>query len=292
MNKPGSEVDLIVVDWDGGEALNDCLHSIEVQTLRPSRVLIVDNGSRVPVYQRLSKNLLTIPYTLLRNDTNLGYTGGINRAMSEVRAPFVGWVNNNAVLSEKWLETLLPAVGSEGKVAGAQSIILRDKTTIDGAGITVDNGVFRLVGSGQKLANMRQLPQPWGISSTAALFRTHALRDAAWKGMVLRSDFFAYFEDVELSARLRGRGWKFKLVPEALAMRRGSASANRMGRAGLRMRVRNRYLVARSHRGIGKVSALIGEDLTFAAKDLLMGHFSYSLHRMRGIIEGLTRRKP
>ncbi|HEX7421027.1 MAG TPA: glycosyltransferase [Thermoanaerobaculia bacterium] len=292
MSTPGSEVELIVIDWDGGEALNDCLHSIEVQTLRPSRVLIVDNGSRVPVYQRLAKNLLTIPYTLLRNETNLGYTGGINRAMSEVRAPFVGWVNNNAVLSEKWLESLLAAVGSEGKVAGAQSIILRDKTTIDGAGIGLENGVFRLVGAGQKLANMRQLPPPWGISSTAALFRTQALRDVELRGMTLRPDFFAYYEDVELSARLRKRGWKFKLVPEALAMRRGSPSASRMGRAGLRMRVRNRYLVARTHRGIGKVSALISEDLSYAARDLLTGHFSYSLHRLRGVVEGLTRRRP
>ena len=291
MSTPGSEVDLIVVDWDGGEALNDCLHSIEVQTVRPSRVLIVDNGSRVPVYQRLSKNLLTIPYTLLRNDTNLGYTGGINRAMTEVRAPFVAWVNNNVVLSEKWIESLLPAASSEGKIAGAQCIILRDKTTIDGAGIGIDTGVFRLIGFGQKHANMRQLPQPWGLSSTAVLFRTGALRDAAIKGMTLRPDFFAYSEDVELSARLRKRGWKFKLVPEALALHRASAGVSRMGRTGLRMRTRNRYLVARTHPGVGKVSALIGEDLSLAVKDLLRGQFSYVIHRLRGIVEGLTRRK-
>ena len=81
------------------------------------------------------------------------------------------------------------------------------------------------------------------------------------------------------------------LVPEALAMRRGSPSASRMGRAGLRMRVRNRYLVARTHRGIGKVSALINEDLSLAGRDMLAGNFSYSLHRLRGIVEGLTRRK-
>jgi GT2 family glycosyltransferase len=291
MSTPGSEVDLIVLDWDGGAALNDCLHSIEVQTLRPSRVLIVDNGSRVPVFQRLAKNLLTIPYTIIRNETNLGFTGGINRAMSEVRAPFVGWVNNDAVLAEKWLEKLLPAVSSEGKVAGAQCVVLRDKTTIDGAGISIDDGVFRQIGFGQKLANMRQFAQPWGISATASLFRTHALRESALKGAILRPDFFAYYEDVELCARLRKRGWKFKLVPEALAMHRGSASASRLGRAGVRMRVRNRYLVARAWPGVGKVPALISEDLLIASKNFLSGHFGYAVHQLRGIVEGLTRRK-
>lgn len=287
---PTVDVELIVVDWDGGEALQDCLHSIEVQSSRPKRVILVDNGSRVPVYQRLPKNLLTIPYTLLRNETNLGFTGGINRAMNEVRAPFVGWVANDAVLSEKWLERLLPAVSSEGKVAGVQSVVLRDKTTIDGAGIVIENGVFRQAGQGVKLANMRQIPQPWGISGTAALFRTNALRESAIRGAVLAPDFFAYFEDVELSARLRGGGWKFKLVPEALAMHRGSATAGRLGRAGLRMGVRNRYWVARKYKGIGKVSALIGEDLSYAARDLVRGHFQYALHRLRGIVEGLRSR--
>ena len=285
-----SDVELIVLDWDGGEALIDCLHSIEAQTRRPSRVIIVDNGSRVPVYQRLPKDLLTIPYVILRNDTNQGFTGGINQAMKQVRAPFVAWVNNDAVLSEKWLEKLLPIVSGEGKIAGAQSIILRDKGTVDGTGIGIEEGIFRQIGYGQPLAKLRQVAQPWGISGTAALFRTNALHEVALSGNVLRPDFFAYYEDVELCARLRARGWKFKLVPEALVVHRGSTSAGRLGRTGRRMRVRNRYVVARMHKGVGKVSALIGEDLNYAFRELVTGHFRFALDRAAGIMQGLRAR--
>ena len=279
-------VELIVLDWDGGAALTDCLHSIEVQTTPPSRVIIVDNGSVVPVYQRLPKDLLKVPYVILRNETNLGFTGGINRAMNEVRAPYVGWVNNDAVLAEKWIEKLLPAVAGEGKIAGAQSIILKDKTTVDGAGITTEGGLFRQIGHGMKVGNLRQMTQPWGISGTAALFRTHALREVAINGAVLRPDFFAYYEDVELSARLRAKGWKFKLVPEALTMHRGSSSAGRLGLAGFRMRIRNRYRVVRAHPGVGNVSKLLNEDFSYLSKDLLGGHFRYAWQRLRGIVEG------
>lgn len=284
-----SQVDVIVLDWDGGDALIDCLHSIDAQTHRPSRVIIVDNGSRLPVYQRLPKDVMKLPFVLIRNETNLGFTGGINRAMKDVTAPFVAWVNNDAVLSEKWLEKLLPVVSGEGKIAGAQSIILRDKSTIDGAGIAIEDGLFRQVGFGQKLGGMRQISQPWGISATAALFRTNALNEVAIGGSILRPDLFAYYEDVELCARLRAKGWKFKLLPEALAMHRGSASATRLGRAGFRMRVRNRYIVARAHPGVGKVSALIGEDLSYAVKEMLGGHFRYAATRIGGIVEGLRR---
>ncbi len=283
--------DFIVLDWDGGEALLSCLHSIDEQTLRPTRVIIVDNGSRLPVYQRLPKDILRIPYTIIRNETNLGFTGGINRAMKEVSAPYVAWINNDAVLSEKWLERLLPAVGGEGKIAGVQSVILLDKTTVDGAGVTIDNGTFRQVDHGRKLANLKQVAQPWGISATAALYRTNALRDVAIKGEILRPDLFAYYEDVELCARLRERGWRFKLVPEALVMHRGSASAGRLGRGGVRMRVRNRYIVARTHRGVGKVSALVGEDLTYSLKFAMRGHFRYAFTQLLGIVDGMMARR-
>lgn len=290
MSSPVSEVDVLVLDWDGGESLTNCLHSIDVQTRPVSRIIIVDNGSRTPVYQRLPKNLLKTPYAIVRSDTNLGFTGGINRGMKEVHAPFVAWVNNDAVLAETWAEKLLAAVGGEGKIAGAQSINLLDKTIVDGAGITIEQGIFRQIGHGQRLTSLRQMTQPWGLSATAALFRTHALNEVAIHGSILRPDFFAYYEDVELCARLRARGWKFKLVPEALVMHKGSQSGARLGRAGFRMRVRNRYLVARAHPGVGKVSALIGEDLSWGAKDAMKGNFSYLVTRLNGVFQGLTHR--
>jgi GT2 family glycosyltransferase len=287
---PPPAVDLIVLDWDGGKDLIDCLHSIDVQTLRPERVIVVDNGSRQPVYQRLPKDILRIPLTIIRNDTNLGFTGGINRAMKEVTAPYVAWVNNDAVLAEKWLEKLLAAVAGEGKIAGAQSVILRDKMIVDGAGITIDDGTFRQIGAGQTLASLKQVTQPWGISATAALYRTHALREAAIKGDILRPDLFAYYEDVELCARLRARGWRFKIVPEALVMHKGSASAGRLGRAGVRMRVRNRYIVARAHRGTGQIPALVVEDLSYSVKHLIHGQLQFALTQIGAMIDGVRGR--
>lgn len=290
MSAVAPAVELVILDWDGGEALLDCLHSVDVQTQKPDRVIIVDNGSRTPVVQRLPKNILHVPLKIIRNETNLGFTGGINRAMKEVTAPYVAWLNNDAVLSEKWLERVLPAVAGEGKIAGAQSIVLRDKTTVDGAGITIEDGLFRQVGHGQKLSNLKQVVTPWGVSATAALYRTHALRDVAIKGEILRPDFFAYYEDVELCARLRAKGWRFKLVPEALVMHRGSSSAGRLGRSGMRMRVRNRYAVARIHRGVGKLGALIKEDFSHSAKYAMRGYFRYAITQMRGMLDGLRYR--
>ncbi|MDQ3281670.1 MAG: hypothetical protein M3Q69_09680, partial [Acidobacteriota bacterium] len=65
------------------------------------------------------------------------------------------------------------------------------------------------------------------------------------------------------------------------ATHRGSQSAGILGRNALRLRTRNRYFVARMHRGAGRIRALLWEDARLA----LRGRTS-----LRGIIEGLCSR--
>ena len=42
------DVDVVVLDLDGGAMLQECLASIARQTLGPNRVIVFDNGSRTP----------------------------------------------------------------------------------------------------------------------------------------------------------------------------------------------------------------------------------------------------
>src|SRR5207253_3163108 len=84
-------------------------------------------------------------------------------------------------------------------VAAAQTILRRDAATIDGAGIDISDGTIRQLGSGLPLGTA--MPPAWGVSATAALYRRSALGDR-----VFDPRFFAYYEDVELCARLHERG--------------------------------------------------------------------------------------
>src|SRR5262245_51137228 len=86
-----SDVDVIVLDVDGGAMLRDCLASIAAQTLPPRRVIVFDNGSRTPTPNAV------------RSETNLGFAGGVNAALRHGDAPFVALVNNDVVLDPDWL---------------------------------------------------------------------------------------------------------------------------------------------------------------------------------------------
>src|SRR5438477_11067323 len=228
-----SDVDVVVLDVDGGEMLRECLASIDRQMLQPNRIIVFDNGSRTPT-----------PNATACSKKNLGFAGGVNAALAYATSPFVALINNDVILDDDWLatvrggmdpsppaplpaargegrhlrETPLPASGervAEGRVRGiaaVQTIIRRDANMIDGAGIDVRGGTIR------QLAE--PVPEPWGVSATAALYRRDLLH--------FDERFFAYYEDVELCARLHEQGWQTRVLPVVKATHRGSQSATRI----------------------------------------------------------------
>ena len=120
-------------------------------------------------------------------------------------------------------------------------------------------------------------PTPaWGVSATAALYRREALGET-----IFDETLFAYYEDVELNARLHESGWRTAVLPVIKATHLGSQSAPLLGADALRLRTRNRYLVARRHPGVGRIGALLLEDIKLA----LHGRTS-----IRGMLQGLFTR--
>jgi N-acetylglucosaminyl-diphospho-decaprenol L-rhamnosyltransferase len=294
-----TDVDVIVLDIDGGAMLRECLASVDRQTLPPNKIIVFDNGSRTPT-----------PGATARSEKNLGFAGGVNAALAYATSPFVALINNDVILDDDWLATVrdaidpsppapLPAARDEGRhsretplpasgervavgrvmgIAAVQTIIRRDANTIDGAGIDISDGTIRQFGRGLPLGG-GQAPtpvrtgeapvlHPWGVSATAALYRRELLH--------FDERFFAYYEDVELCARLHEQGWRTRVLPEVKATHRGSQSAERVDAK--YFRTRNRYFVARLHRGVGRKSALLWEDMGL----LVRGRSS-----LRGIIEGM-----
>lgn len=260
-----TDVDVIILDIDGGDMLRACVDSVRAQTVRPREIIVFDNGSRVPSTAHSAR--------ILRSESNLGFATAVNAAYRSTLAAYVALINNDVVVDADWLAAVKKVLDDDETVAAAQTILRRDDATIDGAGIDVD-GRIRQIGHGQPIRS--HVAPAWGVSATAALYRRSALGER-----VFDPRFFAYYEDVELSARLHDQGWKTVVIPEVKATHRGSMSAPVLGAEAVRLRTRNRYLVARMHRGVGRIRSLLAEDLIL----LVRGKSS-----VRGIVEGLCTR--
>jgi len=268
-----SDVSIIVLDIDGGDMLRACLDSIAAQTLPPREVIVFDNGSHTAVAERIG---FRHGLHIFRSETNLGFAGGNNAAYRHATGDYIALVNNDVILDRDWLATVVAALDADPKLAAVQTILRRDESTIDGAGIDISDGTFRQASHGVPTPDTRQPTPAWGVSATAALYRREALGET-----IFDENLFAYYEDVDLCARLHEAGWRTEVLPVIKATHRGSQSAPVLGGDALRLRTRNRYLVARRHRGVGRIGALILEDVKLA----LRGQTS-----LRGMWQGLFTR--
>lgn len=278
-----SEWEAVVVDLDGGESLERCLRSIESQTAPPVRIIVVDNGSSVPVAERLGDRRL--PVHLLRDDHNLGFTGGVNVGWRESTAPLIALINNDVELRPEWAESLIERLKEDDHLAAVQSVIVSPEGLVDGAGIEVVGGRFLQLGHGDELTALER--EPWGVSATAALYRRDALEDVAVRGRLLHPAFFAYYEDVELSARLRDSGWRLSLVQRPLVVHEGSRTAPRLGYRADYLRTRNRYFVRRLHHRVSSYPALVLEDVGKIIRALFRFELKRAVVIAAGVVGGI-----
>jgi GT2 family glycosyltransferase len=86
----------------------------------------------------------------------------------------------------------------------------------------------------------------FGPSGAAALYRSEALRAAAFGGQYFDEDFFAYREDADLAWRCRLMGWNSIYVPSAVALHRRRVTPERRAQLSAVINyhsVKNRFLL-------------------------------------------------
>lgn len=66
------------------------------------QVLLVDNGSESAMVSRVGE---AVGATVVRNDANLGFTGGVNAALPRATGDLVALLNDDAVAGSSWLDS-------------------------------------------------------------------------------------------------------------------------------------------------------------------------------------------
>jgi len=217
---------VIIVNWNGGLLLAECLRHLERQTVRPDRVLVVDNASSD---DSVASAEAFTNVTVLRLNANLGFAGGNNRALAECDTEFVALLNPDAFSDPGWLEHLLAAAVAYPEVAafGSRQLCFKDNEILDGIGDVyhISGLVWRNRHEKRQQAEDLVPREIFSPCAAAALYRRQALVDLGG----FDESFFCYAEDVDLGFRLRLAGHKAMYVPEAVVRHVGSATTGGHG---------------------------------------------------------------
>jgi len=221
---------IILVNWNSYQLTNDTLQSLYQTSYQDYDIICVDNASTDDSLSQLKTNHADI--ILLTCDQNTGFTGGNNKGMQYALAHgyvYTLLLNNDVAVESDFLEPLVQALDANENLGAVQPLIYfhHDRTLIWNAGSRYNKffGVTKTIGYNKKDNDQKERYQNQGDTKA-----TQPIQNIAWitgcafmvKNEVLKKvgllyePFFIYYEDVDLSFRIKNAGYDLGYTPASV----------------------------------------------------------------------------
>lgn len=225
--KTSDKVAVVIPNWNGAHEITKCLESLEKQSLKP-HIIVVDNGSEDDSVKLIEEKFPKVE--LIKNPVNLGFAGGVNTGFKKALKDglkYVATLNNDAFADKDWLKYLVSELDENSKIGIATCKLLTDdgkKLDSTGDCYTVW-GLPYPRGRGEKdEGQYDDKTEIFAASGGASIYRAEMLDKIG----MFDTDFFAYYEDVDLSFRAQLAGWQVRYVPNAKAFHQISATSSKI----------------------------------------------------------------
>ena len=270
-----SHVVVVVLNWNGWQDTVACIGSILRQNYASLKLLVVDNDSADDSVAQIKKAMPGVE--LLQSGANLGFGGGCNVGIRQALsrgADYVWLINSDATADPHALSALVRVADGNAVLASVGSVLYEaeasDKVQLWGG------GQVRLW-SGQ-CQNQRAAAPLDFISGASVLLRCAAIEKV---GLFDESTFFMYWEDADLSFRLRRAGWQLAVAEDSRVWHKQFASVGKNSLALDQYFTRSgvRFLKRYSAIPFVSISLMLGRMLV---KRLLAGQ----LTRARAVVRG------
>ncbi|MDX2149902.1 MAG: glycosyltransferase family 2 protein [Bryobacteraceae bacterium] len=239
---------VIVVNWNVGDLLRECLESLYRNTSLPEEdweLIVVDNQSTDGAPEMIRREFPRA--RLVANDYNAGFAKANNQAFALARGRYLLLLNPDTIVLDGAVDRLLELIEGRPDAGAAGCRLLNtDGTTQQFTG-GYAAGILNVASYylfAQRLLPPQLLPPPlflekqpegdidvgW-VSGCCMLLRREALQDRLFD-----EKFFLYGEDLELCQRILASGWKIVYSPGIRIVHYGGGSRSRQTPE---MRVRN-----------------------------------------------------
>jgi N-acetylglucosaminyl-diphospho-decaprenol L-rhamnosyltransferase len=277
-----TDLSIVVVNWNTGELLRQCLESIRLHPPGVSyEIIVVDNASADGSAER-ARDLADI---VVVNDTNAGFARAANQGIARGRTPWLFLLNPDAAVTAGAIDTMLATLRANPRAGACGPRLLNADGSLQPSVwqnpptpwrlLLAGLGLWRLIprrrrglmffGDHWPHDELRTVPMVYGA---AMLVRRETIDRAGG----LDERFPLYGEDDEWCLRMRRAGWTILFEPHAVVVHRGSASTLQRWDAAGKLRVQQeasvlfqRISLSRPHR----VANLLAQSLVSAVQMLL-----------------------
>ena len=278
-----STVAIVILNYNGKKHLETFLPSVLLTTYKAATIIVADNGSTDDSLSFLAAHYPNI--TCLQRNTNEGFAGGYNWALSLINADYYVLLNSDVKVQPGWLEPMVSLLDSNTSIAACQPKILSylNPTSFEYAGAA--GGWIDALGypfSRGRIFDVCEQDNGQYNNATPIFWATGAslfIRSTCYKEMGgLDESFFAHQEEIDLCWRLQNAGYSIMSCPDSVVYHVGGGTLPRGGRK-VFLNFRNNLLMLGKNLPfaelIWKIPIRFCLDAISAWKGVLQGDFSF-----------------
>ncbi len=289
-------INIIIPNYNGLEHLKTCFESIKHQSYKDYRVILVDNNSTDESVNFTKK---TFPdSTVINLDKNYGFAKAVNEgihlSLAVNKCSYIFLLNNDIELTPNFLETAIKTFDKtpDASIIAVKMLNYFRHDEIDDCGdfIKGKGGSPMARGHGEKDTGQYDKEEfIFGACAGAAFYKKEIFEAAG----LFDEDFFAYYEDIDLSFRAQLMGYKCYYQPKAVCYhKRGGTST--VATHGFQTEMCERNLVLMRIKNYPFIIYMFYQPLFFAARIKryysFIAHYSFSifLKALKGYLRGLV----
>jgi GT2 family glycosyltransferase len=258
------DLSVVIVNWNTRELVVQSLESLYRTTEGLSlEVFVVDNGSSDGSVQAIRTDFPGV--ILIENEKNLGFARANNKALRRATAKYILLLNTDTILQDDTVMALLEFMEgtTEAAIGGAQLLHAdgSKQNSVDNFPTLWSEGLnkslLRLVFPRRFPSKRLDLSRPIEVESVigaCAMVRKEAVEEVG----CMDEDYFLFMEETDWCYRMRMKGWKVYLVPQAVAIHLQGRTAGRVKDRAKVEYYRSRYLFFQKHRGRFQAGILVG----------------------------------
>jgi len=216
------KIAIIIVNWKQYELTINCLLSLKKLEYKNWKVILVDNESNFEKINKIKSDFNKVE--VIESKENLGFASanniGIKYAIKN-KIEYLMLLNNDTEVNKKFLAPLLNSFKNDNLLGAVQPLIMNynNRAKVWNAGGYLNN-FFGFPYTNNKIKN-KNLQIDW-ITGCCIVLKTKVIKKAG----LIDEDFFAYYEDVDWSLRIKKLGYKLGVVDSSVIFHHGTKSSN------------------------------------------------------------------
>jgi len=276
------KIAVIIINWKKYALTLNCIDSVLNSSYKNFKIILIDNESQNSFPEKVNKSE---KIQIIRNENNEGFSRANNQGIKySIKNGFdyVLLLNNDTLIKNDLIDCLIQQSSTLNQKIIQPLILNYDGTKIWNAGGKINNffGTFETLKKGESFKNFKSDNNltEW-FTGCCVLIKLEVFNHVGY----FDERFFAYYEDVDYSIRLKKMGYSIDLMTNSYLQHYESASSKSINKSEGNLspyvhylNIRNHILLLKKH---SKSFNLIGVLLYQSIK--ILSYLIYFLIRFR-----------